>query len=249
MEALLSLLDENFLYPFLLLLARIVAFVAFMPVFSHTAVPPTIRIVLAFYFTVFIYPFINVQNTVTQDTFIEAIISEITLGLIASFLMNIVFSAIKIIGDFLGYATGLSMVSMFDPSTGSSEGIISRFLYIIAILIFFETGMYEVTILMLAKSFDMVQLGAFNIFDFNGIQIAIDEIKRMFAFAFSFALPLFFIAFITDIYYGYGTKSMPAFSPFIITFQIKFFLIFIFMMFGFEIFVENFKEYFMSKFS
>lgn len=249
MEALLSLLDENFLYPFLLLLARIIAFVAFMPVFSHTAVPPTIRIVLAFYFTVFIFPFINVQNSVTQDTFIEAIISEITLGLIASFLMNIVFSAIKIIGDFLGYATGLSMVSMFDPSTGSSEGIISRFLYIIAILIFFETGMYEVTILMLAKSFDMVQLGAFNIFDFNGIQIAIDEIKRMFAFAFSFALPLFFIAFITDIYYGYGTKSMPAFSPFIITFQIKFFLIFIFMMFGFEIFVENFKEYFMSKFS
>lgn len=249
MESLLSLLDENFLYPFLLLLARIVAFVAFMPVFSHTAVPATIRITLAFYFTIFIYPFINVQNHITQDIFIEAIISEITLGLIASFLMNIVFSGIKIIGDFLGYATGLSMVSMFDPSTGSSEGIISRFLYIIAILIFFETGMYEVTILMLAKSFDMVQLGAFNIFDFDGIQIAIDEIKRMFSFAFSFALPLFFIAFITDVYYGYGTKSMPAFSPFIITFQIKFFLIFVFMMLGFEIFVESFKDYFMSKFS
>ncbi|MFA6789908.1 MAG: flagellar biosynthetic protein FliR, partial [Arcobacteraceae bacterium] len=171
MESLLSLLDENFLYSFLLLLARIVAFVAFMPVFSHTAVPATIRIALAFYFTVFIYPFINVQNTITQDMFIEALISEITLGLIASFLMNIVFSAIKIIGDFVGYATGLSMVSMFDPSTGSSEGIISRFLYVIAILIFFETGMYEITILMLAKSFDMVQLGAFNIFAFDGIQI------------------------------------------------------------------------------
>lgn len=249
MESLLSLLDEKFLYPFLLLLARVVAFVAFMPVFSHTAVPASIRIVLAFYFTVFIYPFINVQNVITQDMFIEALISEITLGLIASFLMNIIFSAIKIIGDFVGYATGLSMVNMFDPSTGSNEGIISRFLYILAILIFFETGMYEITILMLAKSFDMVQLGAFNIFAFDGIQIAIDEIKRMFAFAFSFAFPLFFIAFIVDVYYGYGTKSMPAFSPFIITFQIKFLLIFLFMMFGFEIFAENFREYFMSKFS
>ncbi len=95
MESLLSLLDEKFLYPFLLLLARVVAFVAFMPVFSHTAVPASIRIVLAFYFTVFIYPFINVQNVITQDMFIEALISEITLGLIASFLMNIIFSAIK----------------------------------------------------------------------------------------------------------------------------------------------------------
>jgi flagellar biosynthetic protein FliR len=231
MESLLSLLDEKFLYPFLLLLARVVAFVAFMPVFSHTAVSAPIRIALAFYFTIFIYPFIDVQNTITEDMFIEALISEITLGLIASFLMNIVFSAVQIIGDFLGHETALAMASMFDPATGANQGILSRFLYIIAILIFFETGMYEITILMLAKSFNMVQLGTFNIFAFDGIQIAIDEIKRMFAFAFSFAFPLFFIAFIIDVYYGYGTKSMPAFSPFIITFQIKFLLIFLFMIF------------------
>ena len=101
----------------------------------------------------------------------------------------------------------------------------------------------------MVKSFDMVQLGAFNIFAFDGIQIAIDEIKRMFAFAFSFAFPLFFIAFILDIYYGYGTKSMPAFSPFIVTFQLKFLLVFLFMMFGFEIFVQSFKDYFIAKFS
>lgn len=108
--------------------------------------------------------------------------------------------------------------------------------------------MYEITIMMLVKSFDMVQLGSFNIFAFDGIQIAIDEIKRMFAFAF-FAFPLFFIAFILDIYYGYGTKSMPAFSPFIVTFQLKFLLVFLFMMFGFEIFVQSFKDYFIAKFS
>jgi flagellar biosynthetic protein FliR len=60
---------------------------------------------------------------------------------------------------------------------------------------------------------------------------------------------LFFIAFILDIYYGYGTKSMPAFSPFIVTFQLKFLLVFLFMMFGFEIFVQSFKDYFIAKFS
>ncbi|WP_419769161.1 MAG: flagellar biosynthetic protein FliR [Candidatus Marinarcus sp.] len=249
MEALLSLLDEGILFTFLLLLARIVAFIAFMPVFSHTAVSPTIRIALAFYLTIFIYPFIDIQNSVTQEMFVGALISEITLGLVASFLFNIVFSAVKIIGDLIGYATALSMSSMFDPSTGSNEGIISRFLYIIAILIFFETGLYEVTILMLAKSFSMVHLGAFDVFSYNGIELAIQEIKRMFAFAFSFAFPLFFIGFIMDVYYGYGTKSMPAFSPFVITFQLKFLLIFLFMMFGLEIFAENFTNYYISKFS
>mgnify|MGYP000202112883 CR=1 FL=1 len=42
----------------------------------------------------------------------------------------------------------------------------------------------------------MINLGSFDIFSYNGVQLAIDEIKRMFAFAFAFALPLFFIGFI-----------------------------------------------------
>ncbi|MFY9092665.1 flagellar biosynthetic protein FliR, partial [Aliarcobacter butzleri] len=68
------------------------------------------------------------------------------------------------------------------------------------------------------------------------------------SFAFAFALPLFFIGFIMDVYYGYGTKSMPAFSPFIITFQLKFALIFIFLILGMEIFADTFTNYFINKF-
>jgi len=119
----------------------------------------------------------------------------------------------------------------------------------VVLVLFFETGMYEVTLVILAQSFDMIHLGQFDIFSYDGIELIIDEVKRMFAFAFSFAFPLFFIGFILDIYYGYGTKSMPSFSPFIVTFQLKFALIFLFMMYGMQIFAENFKEYFLSKFS
>ena len=115
-------------------------------------------------------------------------------------------------------------------------------------MLFFQTGMYEMTLVILVKSFSMINLGSFDIFSYNGIQMAIDEIKRMFAFAFAFALPLFFIGFILDVYYGYGTKSMPAFSPFIITFQLKFALIFLFLIFGLEIFFDAFTNYFISKF-
>ena len=175
-------------------------------------------------------------------------ISEITLGLVASMFVNIMFSAVKIIGDFIGYSTALSMAMMFDPSTGSQEGLISKLLYWIALVMFFQTGMYEMTLVILVKSFSLIHLGAFDLFTYDGIQIAIDEIKRMFAFAFAFALPLFFIGLILDLYYGYGTRSMPAFSPFVITFQLKFALIFLFLIFGMEIFTEAFTEYFINKF-
>ncbi len=248
MEALINALDQNIIFGFLLLLARILAFVAFMPVFGNKAVSPSIRIALAFLLTLFIFPMVEVQNQITHESFLIGILSEITLGLIASFLVNIIFSAINIIGDFVEYATALSMATMFDPSTGSQQGVLSRLLYYIAIAIFFETGMYEITLMMLFSSFDQITLGTFNPFVYDGISLAIIEIKRMFAFAFAFAFPLFFIGFILDIYYGYGTKSMPSFSPFVVTFQLKFALIFLFLIFGMDVFVEAFKEYFFMKF-
>jgi flagellar biosynthetic protein FliR len=248
MEAFLSLLNEAVVYQFLLLLARIVSFVAFMPVFGHAAISPTIRMAFAFYITVFIFPLVDVTSNINQDNFIISLISEITLGLVAAMLINILFSAIKVIGEFVEYSTALSMAAMFDPTTGSQEGVIAKLLYWIALMLFFQTGMYEMTLVILVKSFSMIHLGTFNIFSYDGIQLAIDEIKRMFSFAFSFALPLFFIGFILDIYYGYGTKSMPSFSPFVVTFQLKFALIFVFLILGMEMLTDAFTEYFITKF-
>ena len=222
---------------------------AFMPIFGHTSVSATIRVAIAFYVSIFLFPLIDYETSVlTQEQFITSLLSEITLGLVASFLVQIIFSAVQIIGDLIGYATGLSMANMFDPATGTQQGIVSRFLYMIILVLYFQTGMYEVTLLMLHHSFDMVSLGTFNLFSYDGIKLAIQEITKMFAFAFSFAFPLFFIGFIMDIYYGYGTKSMPAFSPFVITFQIKFILIFVFMMLGLETFSASFEAYFINKF-
>ena len=40
---------------------------------------------------------------------------------------------------------------------------------------------------------------------------------------------------------------MPAFSPFVITFQLKFAFIFLFMMWGLDVFSQNFVNYFIQK--
>lgn len=248
MEAFLSLLNADVVFKFSLLFARVAAFVAFMPVFGHTSVNSTIRVAFAFYLVIFLYPFVEDIQYINETHYIASLLSELTLGFVAAMLFTFIFASVRIIGEFVGYSTALSMAMMFDPATGSQQGLISRLLYWIALVLFFQAGLYETTLVMLAKSFSMVHLGAFDLFSFDGIKMAITEINRMFAFAFTFALPLFFIGFIMDIYYGYGTKSMPAFSPFVITFQLKFALIFIFLIFGLEILNEAFVDYFIDSF-
>ena len=250
MQDLVELLNQDIIYNFLLLFARILAFMAFMPVFGHKSVNVTIRVALTFYFSIFLYPLIETNTFVytTDGNFILAIISELTLGLVASVLVQMVFSAIQIIGDLIGFATSLSMANMFDPASGTQQGVIGRLLYMIVLVLYFQSGMYEVTIYMLANSIGLIHLGEFNLYDYDGIKIAINEVNNMFLFAFSFSFPLFFIGFILDIFYSYGTKSMPSFSPFVLTFQIKFVLIFLFLMYGLDIFVHSFETYFINKF-
>jgi len=250
-ESLVELLSQDKIFAFLLLLARILAFMAFMPIFGHKSVTPTMRIGISFYFSLFLFPLIDLNTVhITSDAiFVKSLIGEITLGLVAAGLVQIIFSAVQIVGDLIGFATALSMANMFDPATGTQQGVISRFLFMLVLVLYFETGMYEVTLLMLASSLGMIHLGAFNIHNYDIVTIAITEINNMFIFAFSFSFPLFFIGFILDVYYGYGTKSMPAFSPFVVTFQIKFTLIFIFLMLGLDIFAQSLQNYFIGKFS
>jgi len=223
-----------------------------MPIFGHSGVSPTLRIAIAFYITVLLYPMVD-SSVVGADKFNEslfllALISEITLGLVASLFFQIVFAAVEIVGDLIGFATNLSMSNIFDPTTNTNQGVVSKLLYMIAALVYFQTGMYKITILLLASSVGDIQIGSFNLFDYHGIDIAIREIKAMIGFAFAFALPLFFVSFVLDIYYSYGTKSMQSFSPFVLTFQVKFALVFAFLIFGMQIFITSFVNYFFDKF-
>lgn len=114
------------------------SFCAFMPIFGHTSISATIRVGIAFYITIFLYPIVNLQGVFTQEAFLGAIVTEITLGLIAAMFLNVVFASVRIIGDFVGYSTALSMASMFDPATGSNEGLISRLLYWVALMLFLK---------------------------------------------------------------------------------------------------------------
>jgi flagellar biosynthetic protein FliR len=157
-----------------------------------------------------------------------------------------VFAGIKVIGELIAYATSLSMSSQMDPTSGTQQTSISNLLNIIATLVFLESGMYEAVLMLLSNSFSTITLGAFDLYSYDGINIAMNELTRMMLFAFSFSFPLFFIGSIMDIFFGYATRNTPSFSVFVVTFQLKFMFIFGFLILGIRIFIDNFKQYFFN---
>jgi len=240
---LISLFDKDILYPFLLLFTRIIAFLVFMPVYDHISIPTTIKASFALYLTFFFFPVIDKSIIYTDAEFVEGMLSELILVLSVAILMHISFAAIRIAGELTSYASALSMATMFDPSSGAQDSLFSRFFNILAIFIFFQTGIYQVMILGLNDSFISINLGKFILFEFDGIKIMMTEMQNMMEFAFSLALPLSFTALIVDVFLGYSVRSMPQFSIFVVTFQLKFLLIFTLLIFMLSILMENIKEY------
>jgi flagellar biosynthetic protein FliR len=246
MDEFLKLFDLSILYPFLLLLARILSFMAFMPIFSHLSIPIRVKVVFSLYLGFFLYPLIELPTIIDEDLFIIAILSEIALGFIAASLLHIVFASIKVAGELVSYAAALSMAQMFDPGSGTQATLVSRFFDYIVIVVFFATGMHEIMLMGIAKSFEHVQLGAFVAQDYDVVNLLIIELKRMMLFAFSISLPVFFISMSMDMFFGYATRSMPQFSVFVVTFQLKFMLIFFVMTYIIAILVDKFKVYFLD---
>jgi flagellar biosynthetic protein FliR len=240
---LVSLFDTDILYPFLLLFTRVLAFLVFMPVYNHISIPANVKTVLALYLTFFFFPLIDRGITYSDQEFIEGMLSELVLVLSVSVLMHIAFATFRVAGELISYASALSMATMFDPSSGAQDSLFSRFFNILAILVFFQTGIYHVMMLGLHQSFESVQLGKFILFEFDGIKIMMSEMQSMMEFAVSMALPLFFTALIVDVFLGYSVRSMPQFSIFVVTFQLKFVLIFLFMLYMLSIVMDKIKEY------
>jgi flagellar biosynthetic protein FliR len=245
-ENFIQFFDITILYPFLLLLARVFSFMAFMPVFGHLSIPMRLKVAFSFYIAIFLLPIIPTQAAIPENMIIIALLSEITLGFATSVLLHIVFASIKVAGELVSYSAALSMAQMFDPGSGAQATLVSRFFDYIIIITFFMTGMHEVMLMGIAKSFDSIQLGGFLLSHYNGIDMIISELSRMMLFAFSIAMPVFFISMTMDIFFGYATRSMPQFSVFVVTFQLKFILIFFVMTYIISIMVEKFKEYFLS---
>jgi flagellar biosynthesis protein FliR len=246
MEDYIQFFDLSILYPFLLLLGRIFAFMVFIPIFSHKSIPVKIKVVFSFYLAIFLFPIVPHTMTFTDNQFILALISEITLGFAAGVILNIIFASIKIAGELVSYASALSMAQQFDPATGAQSTLVSRFFDYIILIFFFTTGMHEVMLIALAKSFESIQLGGFILNDYKGVDMIIKEMGKMMLFAFSISLPVFFVSMTMDLFFGYATRSMPQFSVFVVTFQFKFMLIFFILTYITAILVEKFKDYFLD---
>lgn len=140
------------LWPFL----RVLAVFTAAPIFSSRAFPLRARIALAFFIAFAAQPSLQGQPiiSITGPEAMGAVIQQVGIGLAIGFTVRLVFAAVELAGEVVGFQMGLNFAAFFDPSLNSQSSAVARFFGHMAAFLFVVMNGHLMVMMAVIKSFE-----------------------------------------------------------------------------------------------
>ncbi len=153
-------IEPEKLVAFMLVLTRISAMTAFMPVLGGN-MPRHMKSGLAVMMTAVLYPVIDTQSVpLGIDVFdlILMVMGEAFIGVTAAFIVTLVFAGIQLGGAIIGFQIGFGIVNVIDPITNLQVSLTGQFMNLVAILLFLAMNVHHYVLIGLAETFSIVPI-------------------------------------------------------------------------------------------
>lgn len=209
---------------FLLILVRVSCFIFVAPFFSMKNTPANVRIGISFFTSLLLYQALTPVKAVTYATvtgYAVIVMKEAITGLLIGFAANICTSIVNFAGAIADMETGLSMVTLMDPTTRESTSITGVLYQYVLMLMLIATGMYRYLFGALADTFELIPV--------NGAVFRGDSlVDSMIAFlgdyviiGFRIVLPIFCSILLLNAVLGILAKVSPQMNMFAVGIQLK----------------------------
>ncbi len=213
-------------YAFVLVFLRFGSAFVLLPGLMTSYVSNNLRLSIALAVTVVSTPLVSDMLPVPSGAIDETIrfcLFEICYGLFLGFMMQVMFQAINLAGNFAGQATGFSNAQVFDPTFQTQSLVIETFLSLVAIVFVFITDLHHLMFSAIIESY--------RIFPFGGTLPTGDMAKYLAqslndSFIIGFKIGSPFIAFTIIFYSGMGLVSrlMPQLNIFFLSLPLQIYL-------------------------
>jgi flagellar biosynthetic protein FliR len=214
---------------FMLVMARLTAFIAVCPVFSMREIPATVKAGLGFVLALALYPLAvthasapPLDNTLA---FTLVVLQETAVGLGLGILTVFVFNGIRTAGQYIGLQMGFGISEMVDPNSGRSA-IISELLWLLGLVFFISMNGHHLLVSALAKSFELLPIGA-AVAQMKTAQFVAQSFAGLFLIALKIAAPLMGVLLVTDITLGLLVRMVPTINVFMLGFPYKILIAFL----------------------
>lgn len=200
-------------------LTRVMGVIAVAPIFSRNSIPNMVKLGFGVMLTLIILPTIPPLPHFEIFSFqgLLILVQQLIVGLAIGFSMTLVFAAVEVAGQLVGMSMGLGFASFFDPAQGQTTAI-SRFLGLLAMLIFLSLDGHLMIVTAIANSFVSMPITVSG-GGINPMKIAMWG-EVIFSAGLLLALPAVAALLITNMALGILTRTAPQLNLFGIGFPI-----------------------------
>ncbi len=207
---------------FILIFVRTAAMIFFIPFLGARNVPRGFKIGLALFTSLILVSMVKIDTAIISAdllTLTAGIGAEIIIGFTIGLIARLIFSAVEMAGEIIGFQMGFSMVNVIDPQTSTHVPIIGQFQTILATLIFLTINAHHLFLAAIAESFTLVPPMRFTLS--QQMMTGIVTLSRdMFVLAVRIGAPVIVALFITNIALAIVSKTIPQMNVMMVGFPI-----------------------------
>lgn len=205
------------IWPFL----RTLAVFTSAPVFSSKAFPVRARIALAFFVALAALPTLGNQPviSITGAGAMGAVVQQVGVGLAIGFVIRMVFAAVELAGEVVGFQMGLSFASFFDPSLNTQSSAVARFFGQMATFMFIVVNGHLLVLMAVVTSFDSFPVDQ-NLLEAVKHMKVLDLGASLFASGLWIALPMVGMLMFANLALGVVSRVAPQMNIYAIGFPI-----------------------------
>jgi flagellar biosynthetic protein FliR len=205
----------------LLVLVRVSAMLALVPVFSQTQLPRLTRFgigaLLALIIARTLPPMAPLGGL---GELVVAILAQFFVGLVFGFVAFLLFTGIQFAGEIIDIQIGFAVVNIVNPLTSQSVTVIGEFELALATLLYLAADAHHVLIAGIVGSFTLVPL------PFAGApELVAGDVMRFFSQAlfivFQIAAPVAVALFLVNVMLGLMARVAPQMNVFIVGFPMQ----------------------------
>lgn len=150
---------------FILVLARMSAFLVTWPVLGSVNVPANVKVLLSLLLSLVIFPTIPKSAYMVISNWQELMfytLKEVAIGLVLAYVSTFFFYIVSVAGDLVGISMGISSAKIFNPTLSSSMTPIDQFYYVFAVILFLALNFHHVFLTGLVHSYDIVPVNTWS---------------------------------------------------------------------------------------
>ncbi len=205
----------------LLVLVRVTAMLALVPIFSQTQIPHLVRFGLGLLIALVVSRTVPVIAPLggLGELFV-AIVSQAFVGVVFGFVAFLLFTGIQFAGEIIDVQIGFAVVNVINPLTSQSVTVIGELQLALATLLYLAADAHHMLLAGVAGSFGLVPLPFAAAPD-----VLAGDVLRFFAqslfIVFQIAAPVAVALFLVNVMLGLMARVAPQMNVFIVGFPIQ----------------------------